>query len=148
MTFPKIIEKSHELIAIDRDRPCLWVVNSIHLDLNNQYLKFKLQKRSLLVANYHWSTLVSWMDSNLLTGTAAAAASALTLLLIPFTPPPPLAAIVSLVFLARMLVHSIDELGEWWGIEIVPPLQKQGQTVIFLELLTSSLAFVQSFQPG
>ena len=71
------------------------------------------------------------MDSNLLTGMAAAAASALTLLLIPFTPPPPLAAIVSLVFLARMLVHSIDELGEWWGIEIVPPLQKQGQTVIF-----------------
>ena len=68
------------------------------------------------------------MDSNLLTGTAA---SALTLLLIPFTPPPPLAAIVSLVFLARMLVHSIDELGEWWGIEIVPPQQKQGQTVIF-----------------
>ena len=110
MTFPKIIEKSHELIAIDRDKPCLRVVNSIQLNLNNQYLKSKLQKRSLLVANYHWSTLVSWMDSNLLTGTAA---SALTLLLIPFTPPPPLAAIVSLVFLAKMLVHSIDELGEW-----------------------------------
>ena len=89
------------------------------------------------------------MDSNLLTGMAGAAASALTLLLIPFTPPPPpLAAIVSLVFLARMLVHSIDELGEWWGIVIVPPQQKQGQTVIFLELLISSLACVQSFQPG